>query len=134
MNRSSMTSPATTRRRPARRATRSRARRESSAARVNVKDLTSSITTIKSDEIGTVPSGQAMQSLQGKVAGLNVIGNGGPGNSPTIRLRGIGSFPGTNTGASNEAPLFVVDGMFFDNIDFLNPADIATISVLKDAS
>lgn len=95
-----------------------------------VKDLTSSITTVKSEEIAKTPSGQAMQALQGKVAGLQVISNGGPGNSPTIRVRGIGSYPGNN----NEAPLFVVDGMFFDNVDFLNPSDIASISVLKDAS
>lgn len=95
-----------------------------------VKDLTSSITTVKSDELAKTPSGQAMQALQGKVAGLQVVSSGSPGNSPTIRVRGIGSYPGQN----NEAPLYVVDGMFFDNIDFLNPADIASISVLKDAS
>jgi len=95
-----------------------------------VKDLTSSITTIKSEDLIKTPSSQPMQALQGKVAGLQVIANGGPGNSSTIRIRGIGSFPGRD----NESPLFVVDGMFFDNIDFLNPGDIASISVLKDAS
>lgn len=95
-----------------------------------VKDLTSSISTVKSDDLVKTPAGQAMQSLQGKVAGLQVVSNGAPGNSPTIRVRGIGSYPGNN----NEAPLYVVDGMFFDNIDFLNPTDIASISVLKDAS
>jgi len=95
-----------------------------------VKDLTSSISTIKSGELAKTPAGQAMQSLQGKVAGLQVVSNGAPGNAPTIRVRGIGSYPGNN----NEAPLYVVDGMFFDNIDFLNPSDIASISVLKDAS
>lgn len=96
----------------------------------NVKDLTSSISTIKSEELTKTPSGQAMQSLQGKVAGLQVVSSGAPGDSPTIRVRGIGSYPGSN----NEAPLYVVDGMFFDNIDFLNPSEIATVSVLKDAS
>lgn len=95
-----------------------------------VKDLTSSITTIKTQDLVKTPAGQAMQALQGKVAGLQVVSNGGPGNSPTIRVRGIGSYPGNN----NEAPLYVVDGMFFDNIDFLNPSEIASISVLKDAS
>jgi TonB-linked SusC/RagA family outer membrane protein len=95
-----------------------------------VKDLTSSITTVKSDDLVKTPSGQAMQALQGKVAGLQVVSSGSPGNSPTIRVRGVGSYPGQN----NEAPLYVVDGMFFDNIDFLNPTDIASISVLKDAS
>ncbi len=95
-----------------------------------VKDLTSSISTVKSEDLVRTPSGQAMQALQGKVAGLQVVSSGAPGNSPTIRVRGIGSYPGQN----NEAPLYVVDGMFFDNIDFLNPTDIASISVLKDAS
>jgi TonB-dependent starch-binding outer membrane protein SusC len=95
-----------------------------------VKDLTSSISTVKSSELSKTPASQPMNALQGKVAGLQVVTNGGPGNSPTIRIRGIGSFPGRE----NEAPLYVVDGIFFDNIDFLNPSDIASISVLKDAS
>lgn len=93
------------------------------------KDLTSSITTIKAEELAAVPSGSAMQAMQGKVAGLQVVSNGSPGQGPTIRVRGIGSYLG---GASN--PLYVVDGMFFDNIDFLNTADITSISILKDAS
>ncbi len=95
-----------------------------------VKDLTSSISTVKSEDLAKTPAGQVMQALQGKVAGLQVVSKGAPGDSPTIRVRGIGSYPGSN----NEAPLFVVDGMFFNNIDFLNPADIASVSVLKDAS
>jgi TonB-dependent starch-binding outer membrane protein SusC len=101
-----------------------------------VKDLTSSISTVKSDDLVKTPSGQAMQSLQGKVAGMQVVSNGGPGNSPTIRVRGVGSYPTNSDGTTNnnDAPLYVVDGMFFDNIDFLNPSDIASISVLKDAS
>lgn len=97
---------------------------------LTVKDLTSSIATVRADELEKTPSGQAMQALQGKVAGMQVVSSGAPGDAPTIRVRGIGSYPGQN----NEAPLYVVDGMFFDNIDFLNPSDIATISILKDAS
>src|SRR5690606_32109935 len=79
-------------------------------------------------DIAKTPNAQPMQALQGRVAGVQIISNGAPGGSPTVRLRGIGSFEG------NSAPLYVVDGMFFDNIDFLNPNDIQTISVLKDAS
>ena len=97
---------------------------------LKVKDLTSSITTVKSDEIAKTPAGQAMQSLQGKVAGLQVVSSGAPGDSPTVRIRGVGSYPGQG----NENPLYVVDGMFYDNIDFLNTSDIESISVLKDAS
>lgn len=95
---------------------------------LKVKDLTSSISTVNAEEIVKTPTSQAMQALQGKVAGLQVVSNGAPGASPTIRVRGIGSFQG------NSAPLYIVDGMFFDNIDFLNPADIEDMSVLKDAS
>jgi TonB-dependent SusC/RagA subfamily outer membrane receptor len=95
-----------------------------------VKDLTSSITTVRTDEIIKTPASQPLQALQGKVSGLQVVTNGGPGSSPTVRIRGIGSFPGRE----NESPLYVVDGMFFDNIDFLNPTDIASMSVMKDAS
>lgn len=94
------------------------------------KDVTSAIATIKSDEIAKTPQGQAMQSLQGKVPGLQVVNSGAPGASPTIRIRGIGSMPDQG----NTNPLYVVDGMFFENIDFVNPSDIETLSVLKDAS
>nr|WP_313795284.1 TonB-dependent receptor [uncultured Allomuricauda sp.] len=92
-------------------------------------DLTGSIATIKSEDIVRTPSGAAMQSLQGKVAGLQVVSSGAPGTGPTIRVRGLGSFV---DGASD--PLYVVDGVFFDDIDFLNPEDVESISVLKDAS
>ena len=94
----------------------------------NAKELTSAITTIKSEEITQTPTGQAMQALQGRVAGVQIVSNGEPGAAPTVRVRGIGSFEG------DAAPLYVVDGMFLDNIDFLSPNDIATMSVLKDAS
>ncbi len=92
------------------------------------KDLISAVTTVSSDEIVKTPTSQAMQALQGKVAGLQVVSSGAPGSAPTVRVRGIGTFQG------NAGPLYVVDGMFFDNIDFLNTSDIETITVLKDAS
>lgn len=97
---------------------------------LKVRDLTSSITTVKSEELVKSPTGQAMQALQGKVAGVQIVNSGAPGSEPTVRIRGIGSFPSS----SNSSPLYVVDGMYFDNIDFLNPSDIETLSVLKDAS
>ncbi|MFS4467793.1 SusC/RagA family TonB-linked outer membrane protein [Maribacter sp. 2210JD10-5] len=92
-------------------------------------DLTGSIATVKSEDIVRTPSNSPLQALQGKVAGLQVVSSGAPGTSPTIRVRGIGSYV---NGASD--PLYVVDGTFFDDIDFLNNEDIETISVLKDAS
>jgi TonB-linked SusC/RagA family outer membrane protein len=92
------------------------------------KDLTSAITTLSAEDLTTVPTGQAMQAVQGKVPGVQIVSNGAPGASPTVRVRGVGTFEG------GQGPLYVVDGMFFDDIGFLNPNDIATMSVLKDAS
>jgi TonB-dependent starch-binding outer membrane protein SusC len=94
------------------------------------KDLTSAIVTIDNEDITKTPTSQAMQSLQGKVAGVQIINSGAPGSGPTVRVRGLGSLPGFG----NSDPLYVVDGMFFENIDFLNSSDIKSISVLKDAS
>ncbi|MEZ4802954.1 MAG: TonB-dependent receptor plug domain-containing protein [Gelidibacter sp.] len=92
------------------------------------EDLTGAISTVKSEDIQKVPTSNIAQSLQGKISGVQVISSGSPGDSPTVRLRGVGSFTGTN------APLYVVDGKFYDNIDFLNTNDIESMSVLKDAS
>lgn len=92
------------------------------------KDLTSAISTIKAEEILKTPSSTAMQALQGKVPGVQIVSSGAPGSGPTVRVRGVGTLEG------GSAPLYVVDGMFVENIDWLNPADIESISVLKDAS
>ncbi len=94
-----------------------------------VKDLTASITTVKSEDIVKTPSSQPMQALQGKVPGLQIVSSGTPGSSPTVRIRGVGSYVD-----GEGAPLYIVDGMFYDNIDFLSPNDINTVSILKDAS
>jgi len=91
------------------------------------KDLTAPITVVKSEDLMRRTTGSAMGALQGSAAGVQVITNGSPGSSPTVRIRGVGSL-------NNENPLYVVDGMFFDNIDFLNTNDISDMSILKDAS
>lgn len=101
------------------------------------KDLTSAISTVKAEDIAKTPTGQPMQALQGKVPGLQIVSNGAPGGAPQVRVRGVGSYPRLDPDQkplNTQAPLYVVDGMFFDNIDFLNTSDIATISILKDAS
>lgn len=95
------------------------------------RDLTSAITTVDSEEIVKTPTPQAMQALQGKVAGVQIVSNGSPGGSPTVRVRGLGSL---STSDADTRPLYVVDGMFVDNLDFLNTNDIETMSVLKDAA
>lgn len=93
------------------------------------KDLTSPIATIKGDEVSKHLTASPMQALQGKIPGLQVINTGQPGSSPKVRIRGVGNYDNDKQG-----PLYVVDGMFFDNIDFLNNSDIENISILKDAS
>ena len=92
------------------------------------KDLTSPIAVIKADEITKHATSSPMGALQGKVPGVQITSSGQPGSGPMVRIRGIGSFDKEN------APLYVVDGMFYDNINFLNTADIEDISILKDAS
>ncbi len=91
------------------------------------KDLTSPITVVKAADLQSTPSSSPMAALQGKVAGVNVINSGTPGAGPTVRIRGAGSF-------ANSSPLYVVDGMFYDDINFLNNDDIQDMTILKDAS
>jgi TonB-linked SusC/RagA family outer membrane protein len=91
-------------------------------------DVTGSIANIQGAEISKQASVNPISALQGKVAGVQITNSGAPGASPTIRIRGLGTVYG------NANPLYVVDGVWFDDIAFLNPADIDNISVLKDAS
>lgn len=92
------------------------------------RDLTGSIVSVSGDALKNVPTNSPMNALQGKVAGLNVITAGGAGNTPKIQIRGVASTK------SDTSPIFVVDGMILDNIDFVNPTDIQSIEVLKDPS
>ncbi|RZL62029.1 MAG: SusC/RagA family TonB-linked outer membrane protein, partial [Pedobacter sp.] len=91
------------------------------------KDLTGSISSVNGDELAKMPAVNPLASLQGKVAGLTVVNSGGPGSQPVIRIRGISS-------TNSASPLYVVDGLLQENIDYLNPADIESIDLLRDAS
>lgn len=91
------------------------------------RDLTGSITQVKGEEIARMPNMNPLASLQGKVAGLTVVNSGTPGAQPTVRIRGVNS-------TNNSNPLYVVDGVFQTNIDYLNPADIEQIEILRDPS
>ncbi len=91
------------------------------------RDVTGSITSIKSEEIEDRPVANPLNAIQGKASGVTITNNGQAGAAPTIRIRGVGSTSNTN-------PLYVVDGIFTDNIDFVNPNDIASMEILKDAS
>lgn len=96
---------------------------------IKKSDLTGSVTSIKSDEMIKAPAADPMQSLQGKVAGLQVLNSSGqPGSESNVRLRGI------NTLNDNRV-LYVVDGVIIEGgIGFLNSNDIESVEVLKDAS
>jgi len=92
-------------------------------------DLTGSVISIKSDALQKTPAAGLDQALQGRAAGVTVNANTGqPGAQAVIRIRGIGSVIGGSD------PIYVVDGMITSNISFLNPNDIESTEVLKDAS
>jgi TonB-linked SusC/RagA family outer membrane protein len=95
---------------------------------VKKSDLTGSVSSIKSEDITKITALNPVQSLQGQVTGVQVTSTSGqPGANPTVLIRGIGSFSGTN-------PIYVVDGVILDDISFINSQDIKSMEVLKDAS
>jgi iron complex outermembrane receptor protein len=106
--------------------------------RAKKNDLTGSVTAIKPDEMNKGLITNAQDALQGKVAGVHITNGGGaPGGSATIRIRG-----GSSLNASND-PLIVIDGLAMDSygiqgssnpLSMVNPADIESFTVLKDAS
>jgi TonB-linked SusC/RagA family outer membrane protein len=91
-------------------------------------DITGAVVQVKGEEISKQASINPISGLQGKVAGVQIVNSGAPGAAPQIIIRGTGTVFG------NAAPLYVVDGVWYEDITFLNPADIENISVLKDAS
>lgn len=96
---------------------------------VERKDLTGAVGSIGSDQIKNLPYTRVDQALSGQVAGVQVQAvSGEPGVAPHIRIRGVGSI------SAGGEPLYVVDGFPTDNIQMINPNDIETIDVLKDAS
>ncbi len=99
-------------------------------ATVKRKDLTGSVTSIKSDELMKVPTSDVTQALAGRMAGVQVAqSDGQPGSSISIRVRG-----GISITQSNE-PLYIIDGFpTEDGMASLDPAEIETIDILKDAS
>lgn len=93
------------------------------------KDVTTSISTVSTKDLDQRPITSAGQAIQGKVAGVSVIEpSGAPGGELSIRVRGTTSFNGSND------PLYVVDGVPVDKIDFLAPNDITSMQIMKDAS
>jgi TonB-linked SusC/RagA family outer membrane protein len=95
---------------------------------VRKSDLTGSVSSVRGQDLTTVPAINPIQSLQGKVPGLQVANtSGAPGAGSYVRIRGIGTF-------NDASPIYVVDGVILQNIDYLNAADIQSMEILKDAS
>lgn len=91
-------------------------------------DLTGSVANINTEKLNTQSNANIGQALQGKIAGVDIVSQGGaPGSGTRIMVRSIGTL-------NNASPLYIVDGMYMNSIDHINPNDIASIDVLKDAS
>lgn len=93
------------------------------------QNVTSAVASLDVKEATKTPVPTVTQALQGRVAGVQVQGTGGPGDAPAITVRGIGTL-----GNASSGPLYVIDGLWTDNIRDLNPNDIESLTVLKDAS
>lgn len=91
-------------------------------------DVTGAVAQVKGDELVRQPVLSATQALQSKVAGVQIINSGAPGQAPVVRIRGTGTLLG---GAD---PLYVVDGIITEDIRNINTADITSVDILKDAS
>ena len=92
------------------------------------RDLTGAVSKVDGEDIKNMPIRNASEGLQGQSAGVQVTGTGGsPGTPPAVRIRGIGTVNDNN-------PLYVVDGLPQTDIGWLNPNDIESMEVLKDAS
>jgi TonB-linked SusC/RagA family outer membrane protein len=96
---------------------------------VSRRDVTTAVASVSTRDLDERPIIQAVQAIQGRAAGVNVFQpSGTPGAEMVIRVRGTTSFIGSNS------PLYVVDGVPVDNLNFLSPNDIASMQILKDAS
>ena len=91
-------------------------------------DLTGAVSQVKSDDIVKLTTGNPTNALQGRMAGVRVEANGGaPGAQALVTIRGSGTM-------SDRQPLYVIDGMLTNNMEMINPHDIESVNVLKDAS
>jgi TonB-linked SusC/RagA family outer membrane protein len=96
---------------------------------VKKRDLTGSVVSVKGDDIAKVPSANPLESIQGKVPGVDITRSNGSASSPVnINIRGTRSI------SANNDPLIIVDGVQYSSLQDLNPNDIASMDILKDAS
>ncbi|WP_308990795.1 TonB-dependent receptor [Mariniflexile litorale] len=89
--------------------------------------VTGAISSVQSEDINRTPITSADQALQGQAPGVTVINGGVPGTAPQVQIRGLGTF-------GNSQPLYVIDGIVSTGLNAINPNDIETMDVLKDAS
>lgn len=89
------------------------------------KDITGSVAVVDVAQMASVPSGTTSQLLQGQASGVTVVGQGTPGASASVQIRGVSSF-------GNTQPLVIVDGVQ-GNLNDINPNDVASMQILKDA-
>ncbi|WP_160718026.1 SusC/RagA family TonB-linked outer membrane protein [Chitinophaga solisilvae] len=94
----------------------------------NRRDVTGTISSLKGADIKNLPVSDAAQAMQGRVSGVDIVrSDGQPGSTPNIRIRGTGTI-------NNSEPLIIVDGVPAGGLSDINPNDIASMEVLKDAS
>lgn len=98
-------------------------------AAVSRQNVLGSVSGVKAESIDKATAVSALEGIQGKVAGVQILTNGGPGEGLDIRIRGVSTFGGAGT-----TPLYVVDGQQLEDIDNLNPDDILTLDVIKDGA
>ncbi|MEO6454908.1 MAG: TonB-dependent receptor [Ginsengibacter sp.] len=91
------------------------------------KDITGAVTVVNVADLKSQPAADATSQLQGRASGVTVVQSGVPGAAATVRIRGLGSF-------QNNSPLYVVDGVQTGSISGINPNDIESLQVLKDAA
>ncbi len=92
------------------------------------KDITGAVSTVDPEEIKTLPTASVEKMLDGRMPGVQVLSDNGPGGNVTVRVRGYSTI-------NNNDPLYVIDGIPVTNgLNSINPADVASIQVLKDAA
>src|SRR5690606_39011311 len=91
------------------------------------REITGAVTSVDSDKLLSIPATTFAQQLQGRAAGVTIVNDATPGGGATVRIRGFGTI-------NNNDPLYVIDGVPTQNQGNLNPNDIESIQILKDAS
>ncbi len=90
-------------------------------------DLTTAVSSVKAEEISEIPAADIAQTLQGRAAGVSISSGGAPGSRTLVSIRGLNTF-------GDGEPLYVVDGVFTESINNIDPNSIEKIDVLKDAA